>query len=155
MPQLQLPVFPAGVTLISSEIAFECREGRVTYLHGHLPVFQHDEKDVAGFRLFTSQLVINGTVRQVEIARAFGVPLRTVKRYVKLHREQGAKGFFAVRRKRSASVLKGEVQQRAQELLDAGKSVPEVGRELQVLPNTLHKAIRAGRLHQGKKNLRS
>jgi hypothetical protein len=105
MPQLQLPVFPAGVTLIKNEIAFECREGKVTYVHGHLPVFQHDEEDLSSFRLFSSQLVINGTVRQVDIARAFGVPLRTVKRYVKLHREQGAKGFFAARRQRSALVL--------------------------------------------------
>jgi transposase-like protein len=53
-----------------------------------------------------------------------------------------------VRRRRSASVLKAETQARVQALLDTGKSVPEVGRELNLLPNTLHKAIRAGRLHQ-------
>jgi hypothetical protein len=36
---------------------------------GHLPVFQHAQEDLAAFRLFTSQLVVNGTVSQAEIAR--------------------------------------------------------------------------------------
>jgi len=48
-------------------------------------------------------------------------------------------------------VLKGAVKEQAQALLDEGKSVPEVAQALEVLPNTLHKAIRAGRLHQPKK----
>ena len=150
MPQLQLPIFPEGVTLITNEIAYQCKEGIVTYFHGHLPVFQHNKDDLECFRLFTSQLIINGSVRQADIVRAFGVPRVTVKRYVKLIRQQGAKGFFALPRRRSASVLKGEVSLRAQALLDAGKSVPEVARELDVLPNTLHKAIRSGRLHKVK-----
>jgi len=71
----------------------------------------------------------------------------TVKRYVKVMRERGSEGFY-VRQARhsSASVLKGEVLERAQQLLDKGRSVPEVAGELKVLANTLHKAIRAGRL---------
>ena len=69
MPQLQLPLFPQGTTLITPEIAFECRDGKVTYIHGHLPVFQHGEKDLASFRYFTSQLVVNGTAAQADIAR--------------------------------------------------------------------------------------
>ena len=150
MPQLQLPIFPAGVTLITSEIAFQCKDDLVTYFYGHLPVFQHGKEDLKCFRLFTSQLVINGCVGQADLVRAFGVPRVTVKRYVKLMRQQGPKGFFALARRRSASVLKGEVGLRVQALLDSGKSVPEVGRELAVLPNTLHKAIRCGRLHKAK-----
>src|SRR6516164_9763193 len=89
------------------------------------------EGDVRAFRLFTSQMIVNGTV----------------KRYVKVMRERGSEGFY-VRQARhsSASVLKGEVLERAQQLLDKGRSVPEVAGELKVLANTLHKAIRAGRL---------
>lgn len=150
MPQLQLPIFPKGVSLITNEIAFQCKDGIVTYFYGHLPVFQHGKDDLKSFRLFTSELVINGSVRQVDIVRAFGISRVTVKRYVKLIRQEGVKGFFISPRCRSASVLKGEVSSRAQALLDAGKSVPEVGRELGVLPNTLHKAIRCGRLHGAK-----
>jgi transposase-like protein len=147
MAQLQLPIFPAGVTPINHQIAIACESGQVVYVHGHLPVFQHGSEDLASFRLITSQMIASGTVRASEIVRTFGVPLGTVKRYVKKYREQGAKGFFAVRRRRSASVLKAEMKVRIQALLDTGKSVPEVGRELGLLPNTLHKAIRVGRLH--------
>jgi transposase-like protein len=43
-------------------------------------------------------------------------------------------------------VLKGKVLEQAQQLLDEGRSVPDVAAELEVLTNTLHKAIRAGRL---------
>ena len=146
MPQMQLPIFPAGVTAISNNIGFQSEGGKVVYINGHLPVFQHETSDVQSFRLITSQLIQQGTASQADIVKAFGVPLITVKRYAKLLREKGAKGFFAPRKHRSAPVLKGEVLSQAQALLEAGKSVPEVAREVKVLANTLHKAIRAGRL---------
>ena len=47
MPQVQLPIFPAGVTHINSEVAFEEREGTVYYFNGHLPVFVHEKSDLA------------------------------------------------------------------------------------------------------------
>ena len=90
---------------------------------------------------------------QAEIARAFGVPLVTVKRYVKLCREGGSAAFFVPAKKRSASKLTAEVCQEAQGLLDQGMEVPEVGRQLGILSNTLHKAIRAGRLRAAKKKI--
>ena len=152
MPQLQLPIYPAGVTEINSRIAVQTVSGTVYYIHGHLPVFQHAEEDVRSFRMFTSQMIANGTVKAREIVQAFGVPVVTVKRYLKLYREQGAKGFYESKpRHSSASVLRGEVLERAQQLLEMGWSVPEVAGELQVLPNTLHKAIRAGRLRRSQK----
>ena len=148
MPQLQLPIFPADVTAINSNVAVSFESGRVVYMHGLLPVFEHAANDLASFRLFTSQMIANGNVRHSEIARTFGVPLATVKRYVKLYRDKGAAGFFAPRRRRSAVVLKPEVKARAQALLDEGKSTPEVGKELSILSDTLRKAIQAGHLHQ-------
>jgi len=152
MPQLQLPIFPAGVTEINNRIAVQKEAGKVFYLHGHLPVFQHGEQDVRSFRMFTSQMIAGGTVKPKEIVQTFGVPMITVKRYVKLYRNQGAKGFYEPReRHSSASVLKGQVLEQAQRLLDEGRSVPEVAAELKVLTNTLHKAIRAGRLRGSQK----
>ena len=112
MPQVQLPIFPAGVTHINSEVAFEERDGKVYYFNGHLPVFVHEKSALATFRLFSTQLVINGNATQAEISRAFGVPLVTVKRYVKLYREAGAGAFFAPAKKRSASKLTEQVCQR-------------------------------------------
>jgi predicted transcriptional regulator len=149
MPQLQLPMFPAGVTEINHQIAVEKKEGTIYYVHGHLPVFRHAEEDVRAFRMITSQMVVNGTVKPKEIVRAFGVPMVTVKRYVKVMRERGTAGFYVAKpRHSSASVLKGEVRERAQQLLEEGRSVTEVAEELKVLANTLHKAIHAGRLQK-------
>ncbi|HEY5792894.1 MAG TPA: hypothetical protein VIS74_06310 [Chthoniobacterales bacterium] len=58
-------------------MAFAHRDGKVCYFNGHLPVFIHESKDLATFRLFSSQLVINGNATQAQISRAFGVPLVT------------------------------------------------------------------------------
>lgn len=146
MAQMQLPMFPAGLTAITGEIGFQCEAGKVVYFYGHLPVFQHDAEDVQSFRLFTSQLIEQGTVKQGEIVKTFGVPLITVKRYSKLLREKGTKGFFAPRKTRSAPVLTEAVLRQCQGLLDEGKTVPEISREVNVLADTLHKAIHAGRL---------
>ena len=152
MAQLQLPIFPAGAKEINRDMAVQCKDGRVAYFHGHLPVFQHAEDSVKSFRFFTSQMIDAGTVKAREIAEAFGVPLATVKRYVKLYREQGAEGFFERRsRQRSETKLTDEIKEKAQQLLENGKNVAEVGRELNVLPTTLHKAIRSQRLEVKKK----
>jgi hypothetical protein len=147
MPQRQLPIFPAGVTEINHSVAVQKEDKQIWYIHGHLPVFHHHEEDIQSFRMFTSQMIINGTVKPKEIAKVFGVPNITVKRYVKVFREQGAKGFYESKpRRSSASVLKGEALEQARSLLEQGRSVPEVSSELNMFANTLHKAIRAGRL---------
>ena len=156
MPQLQLPIFPAGVTEINSRIAVQKEAGRVFYLHGHLPVFQHEEQDVQSFRMFTSQMIAGGTVKPKEIVKTFGVPMVTVKRYMKLYRDEGSKGFYGTKlRHSSASVLKGPVLEQAQQLLDQGRNMPEVAAELNVLANTLHKAVRAGRLRRSQKKAKA
>jgi hypothetical protein len=61
MPQLRLPIFPACTTLITPEIVFECREGKVTSSRDTRP-YSSIRTDVAAFRYFTSQLVVHGTV---------------------------------------------------------------------------------------------
>src|SRR5579872_5166068 len=126
MPQLQLPVFPSGSKNITEGIAVECRDKQVVYFCGLLPVFQHAEGDLQTFRLITSQLIDMGAVRQVDIVDAFGVPLPTVKRYLKLLREFGPKVFFKEPERRSASVLTSEVRQIVERLIAEGRSVPEV-----------------------------
>ena len=72
MPQLQLPIFAAGITEINNQIAVEKREGMVYYVHGHLPVFQHGEGDVRAFRLFTSQMIVTGTVSRRTLYAGLG-----------------------------------------------------------------------------------
>jgi transposase len=151
MPQLQLPIFPVGVTHITAELAFECRDGVVTYFNGQMPVFRHAVNDRRTFRMIVSQFVVNGNARQAEIARAFGIPLVTVKRAVRRHREQGAAGFYAPRRgRRGPALLTLEVVKKLQDLLDAGVPTAQAARELNPKPDTVSKAVRAGRLRKKK-----
>ena len=51
MPQIQLPIFPEGMTHITNDIGFVKKTGKITYFNGgNLPVFMHDEKDIQTFR---------------------------------------------------------------------------------------------------------
>lgn len=129
MPQLQLALFAEGITAITAEIGFACKDGQVTYFYGHLPLFHHPADDTISFRIVTSQMILSGAVRERDILRAFPVPRITVRRSVAKLRDEGIASFFQDRRRGYATVLKAEVRQRAQQLLDEGKKMPEIGRE--------------------------
>ena len=99
---------------INNRIAVQRGAGTGYCIHGRLPGFQREEKDVRNFRMFTSQMIINGTVRLAEIVRAFEVPKIAVKRYGKLFRDQGGAGFHEAKPRHSlAPVLKKEVLEQA------------------------------------------
>ena len=151
MAQLQLPVFPAGVTQLSPDLGVSCRDGRVNYFYGTLPVFTHDAKDVKSFRLFTSQLYLEGKIKQADIVKVFGVSAISVKRAVKLYEAAGPGGFWRAQPTRGPSVLTAEVLKQAQEQLDQGRTLREVAAQLQVKYDTMRKAVRAGRLHEAVK----
>jgi len=144
MPQGQLPIFPQELTLINLNVGFEKREGIIYYFHGHLPIFHHDEKDLKSFRLITSQIVDSGVAKQMEIVRAFGVSVISVKRYVKIFREKGSAGFFAQRKKKTAHVVTEDRIKKAERLLNKGVSIPQISRDLNIKADTLRKAIKRG-----------
>ena len=146
MPQTLLPIYPAEATPINKVVSFAKREGAVYYFHGCEPIFTHGEHDLKTFRLFTSQLAVNGTCKQAEIVRAFGISAISMKRYVKKYREGGAAAFYEQRRKPQPRVLRPEVMSQAQELFEQGESRSAVAQKLGLKPDTLRKAVTAGRL---------
>jgi hypothetical protein len=146
MPQAILPIFPGEATQIEGLVSFSKRDGQVYYFHGCAPVFSHGEKDRASFRMFTSQLVVNGNCQQKDIVRAFGVSTISVKRSVKKYRKEGAKGFFVRSRERQPRVLRPEVVAEAQRMLGEGKSRSETAQALNVKTDTFSKAIRQRRI---------
>ena len=146
MPPIQLPLFPPELTEINKKISFQRREGQIYYFHYLTPLFSHEEGDLASFRLITSQLVINGSVKEIEISRAFGVSYISVKRNVKRFKEEGTSAFFRKRKGRSAHILTAEVIEKAQNLLNKGHNAAEVARRLKLKANTVRKAIQDGRL---------
>ena len=95
-------MFPSDVTEINELVSFAKREGTVYYFNGPMPVFSHAESDRPSFRMFTSQLVLNGNCTQAQIVRAFGIRAISMKRYVKQYRQSGAAGFFKARAGRPA-----------------------------------------------------
>jgi transposase-like protein len=151
MPQMQFPFFPEGVTHITPLLAFRQQDGQVTYFNGSMPVFVHDAADADSFRMITAQFCVNGNARQADIVRAFGVTTISLKRAVKRYRNEGPRGFYTPRRTRGAAVLTAPVLAAAQQLLDDGLASAQVAERLGVKPDTLSKAVRAGRLHQAVK----
>ncbi len=151
MSQTLLPLFPSESTPINAIVSFSKCDGMVRYFHGCMPVFCHPVDDMKSFRMFTSQLVVNGNCKQVEIVEAFGISAISMKRYVKKYREGGPAAFFAARKRRSAAVLTPEVMEKAQRLLHDGASPKEVAKELGLKKDTLGKAIRKGSLVAPKK----
>jgi len=147
---MQLPIFSSDLTPITADLGFLQQDGRVYYFHGQLPTFHHGVEDVATFRAYLAQLVVNGTATQVEVAQAFGLPAITVKRAVKKLREEGMAGFYAPRRGRGPAVLTVEKSAQAQGLLDQGRKIAEVAQELGIQKDCLRKAVAQGRLHQPK-----
>jgi len=145
MPQSLLPLFPEEESQITGLLSFERRDGRIYYFHGGFPVFSHAEEDRPSFRMFTSQLTVNGNCKQVDIVRAFGVSPISVKRYVKKYREGGPAAFFQPARIRGPHVLTKEVVSQGQLLLNEGFSRSEVAKRLGIKSDTLSKAIRSGR----------
>lgn len=133
--------------MITLVLGFEKRDGQVYYFHGSVPVFSHAEEDNKSFRMFTSQLVVNGHCKQVDIVRTFGIPSITMKRAVKLYREKGPPGFFEKRKTvKQPRVLIPEVLEKAQSLLDEGNTRAEVAEELNIKQDTFYRAIRSGKL---------
>ena len=147
MPQEFLPNFShteeGGITDL---LSYRISEGSVFYFHGGFPIFTHAEHDRKSFRMITSQFIVNGQCKQVDIVRAFGVSSISVKRSIKKYREGGVEVFFQTPRKRGAHVLTKEVLTQVQEFLNQGIPLPEVAKRLKIKPNTLNKAIRSGRL---------
>ena len=146
IPQALLPLIADGATRISGSISVAREAGQWIYFCGVQPVFQHAEDDHRSFRMFTAQLVCQGSCRLKDIVRAFGVSKNSVIRGVNKYRASGVAAFYTPRPKRGPSVITPEVAAQAQQLLLVGSSLREVAQELGLKCDTLRKAIQQGRL---------
>jgi hypothetical protein len=111
-----------------------------------MPVFSHAENDTPTFRMITSQFHVNGHVKQSDIVRAFGVTSISVKRSVKIYRNEGPKGFYAPRVTRGPAVLVEDMVSEIEGYLAGGATLAEVAKTLGVKLNTIQKAVREGRI---------
>jgi predicted transcriptional regulator len=146
MIQSVLPIFPPGSNCINNHVGFEEKEGRVYYFHGQFPIYFHEKMDLISFRYITAQLVVSGNVKQAEVIKAFGVPAISVKRSVKLLREEGIEGFTKKRTGGTPHVLTSEVAEKVQRDLYKGLSPGKIGKKYNLKQSTIQKAINSGRL---------
>jgi hypothetical protein len=146
MPQLQLPIFPDGVTPITNQFAFMRQNGQVTYFNGHMPVFSHAETEIVTFRMITGQFCVAGHVKQSDIIRTLGVTSISVKRSVKIYCEKGPKGFYAPRVAHGPAVLVEDVVSEIEGRLAGGATPADVAKTLGLKLNTMQKAMREGRI---------
>ena len=152
MPQTLLPLIPDGATHINDVISVVQDDDQWTYFYSVQPVFSHPPDDRRSFQMFTAQLVCQGTCRQVEIIRAFGVSKNSVLRSVKKYREEGIQAFYGPRRGRGSTVINEEVADQAEQLFQAGASRRDVAEQLGINYETLRKAIQQGRLQEPSQN---
>jgi hypothetical protein len=87
-------MFADGLTPITEDLGFQREDGKIIYFHGLLPIFQHEEGDLKAFRMFTSQLISTGAVRQRDIVEAFRVPVGRSSGTRKCIGSRGWKGFI-------------------------------------------------------------
>ncbi|MCD4676297.1 MAG: hypothetical protein K8S18_09935 [Desulfobacula sp.] len=147
MPQTFFPIFPDDSVYLNSDIAIKTINEIVFYFNGLMPIYQHHKDDYRSFRYISSQLYVLGNVKQVEIVKTFNVSKESVKRWVKVYKEEGASGFFKTRKsKKKGKVLTKEILQKIQSLLNMGQSVSIIGKSLDIKPDTIRKAILYGRL---------
>ncbi len=143
-----LPIFSSGVRHINSLLSFLEEDGTVYYYHGVLPIFSHAKDDIATFKMFTAMLCANGSAKQIEIVKAFGICGRSLIRAVSVYRNEGVAGFYKPKKPRGPGVLTEEVKTTVQKMLDEGDSVVEIAKKTEIKKNTLEKAIRRGTLHK-------
>jgi transposase len=151
--QTLLPLFQEDISLITDELGYQQREGRIYYFHAGLPIFHHAVADHQSFRMIISQFYLNGLCKQVDLVRAFGVTPISVKRAVKQYEDRGPASFY----QRPAPPhqprqLVPAVVAEAETLLAEGLSRGEVAQRLGLKKDTLRKGIESGRVRELKKN---
>jgi hypothetical protein len=145
--QLLLPIFPNETHLITASLGVFRLDGMVFYLHCGVPIFTHSEEDIDSFRYITSNLILRGLCRKIEICKVFGVSYDSVNRYVNKLKKNGDKSFFTDETRHGhAYKLLPSVLEKAQKAIDAGKSNCSVARELNVSEGALRYALKTGKL---------
>lgn len=141
------PIYPKGTRMINSEIGVKTISDDVCYFNGNMAIYQHHKKDYQSFRHVTSQMIVLGNVKQIEIIKFFKVSKESVQRWVKKYREESNKAFYTNRNGGNrGTVLTPEIKEEVQVLLNLGRPPKDIQDELGIKADTIRKAISYGRL---------
>ena len=99
-----------------------------------------------------AQLYINGTAKQTELSKAFGINVIAVKRAAALYREKGTLGFFEAPKRGGKRILTPDVIETIQAKLEDGNQLYDIAEELNIKLATIKKAFQDGRLKKEQLN---
>ena len=119
-------------------------EGMTTYYNFQLPFDQHPADDRQAMLIRIAKFSALGSATQKQLAEAYGVSVKTVRRAVKIYREKGEPGFFEKPKPRRRTVFDEEMIRKASQLLAQGYSGSRAARELGIAVSTFNDNRRAG-----------
>ena len=148
MPVLQgtLGLVPGDAEVLNGNLALMRQEGRLTFFNAAGPVYECLENDQHGVRLACGLLVDLDLVTADELAPVLGVHRSTVFRCQRAFREGGPSAVEPKVARRGPHKLKGAALDRAQALLDEGRSQRQIAQAVGVSKGTISHALKVGRL---------
>lgn len=145
--QMQLPLFPPSTKLINPTLGFYENEGFVYYLHNGSPIFCHKQEDILAYRYICGNLVFNKLCTAVDLAKALGVNKRNIERYTVAIREHGIGHYLNKKDGRGqCHKMTPDILEKAQELIDSGKSQLKTAHTLGVSESSIRNHIKKGNL---------
>jgi len=140
---------PDEAEMVSNHLAVAHSDGNVTFFNASGPIFTYREDDKESLRFAAAMFSdpILGLASSSEIGDAVGRHRSQVFQYRRQYQEGGAEAIKVKKPgPRGPSKLKGDVLERAQELINEGGSNRGVARLVGVSELTIRKGIKDGRL---------
>lgn len=151
MPQLLLQGFPDGAIKIGSVVSLLRKDSKLTYFVGSDNFYSHPVSDIASHRFMIATLVANGHARACEVESSeLNIPHRTLMNWTKQLAERGPGSFFKNTSRRGGSVMTPAKATECGLLIDAGLSIPETARRVNINESTLRKALSSLRVVSAK-----
>lgn len=147
MTQLLIPLFPQDTKMIAPHLGVREQDGTVYYLLSGMPIYSHEKEELHKFRFITSNLILQGLCKHVDIVRTFHVSTDSVRRWKKRLEQEGEEAFFSEEKRHGRSYkLVPEVLERIQRKLDKGQSSYSIAKEENISEGSIRYAIGKGRL---------
>lgn len=145
--QMQMPFFPSSTKLVNANLGFYESDDFVYYLHNGSPIYCHHKESVSSYRYICGNLVFNRLCTAAELARALGVNKRNIERYARAIKDNGTDHYFHKEDRRGqCHKMTSEVLEKAQKLLDSGKSQLKTAKELGISESSIRYHLRKGTL---------
>jgi len=147
-----IPLLPEGARCVGKELAVHRAEGEVVIYNSSGPIYSFSEEDNLGRQLAGAMFTEMKLAKPKALAEALEMDRSTLFKNRRNYREKGIEGL---RRwgsgRRGPHKLIGDKVTRAQTLLDAGRSIRGIAKEIGVTEGAIRHAIGRGQLRPGEK----